>query len=168
MSGVRFLPQKFEGRHVLFALGAFFGVMFLVNGIFLYYAVGTFNGFETRDAYREGLNYNQRIASDEAQARTGWKPVSNYSVAEQKLIVEMRDEHGRGVAGLAITGEIRRPVTDAEDQKITLFEIAPARYAAPLKLSAGQWIFSARVSKPGTSGVTAFRFKHRLWVKEGS
>lgn len=168
MSELRLIPQKIEGRHVLFALLAFFGVMLIVNGIFLYYAVGTFNGFETRDAYSEGLNYNERIASQAAQARSGWKPEAHYAVKQQELIVEMRDERGRGVAGLAISGEIRRPVTDNEDQSVTLHEIAPARYAAPLKLTAGQWIFSAKISKPGSSGVTAFRFKRRLWVKEGS
>jgi nitrogen fixation protein FixH len=168
MSSIRIFPQKFSGRHALFALFSFFGVMFVVNGIFLYYAVGTFNGFETRDAYREGLNYNERIASGEAQALSGWKPLVNYAVEGQKLIIEIRDRRGRGVAGLAISGEIRRPVTDNQDQSITLHEIAPARYAAPLKLSAGQWIISAEVSKPGVPGTTAFRFKQRFWVKEGS
>ena len=168
MSGVRIFPEKIEGRHVLFALVVFFGVTFLVNGIFLYYAVGTFNGNETRDAYRKGVNYNERIASQEAQARMGWKPQAYYSVEGQKLIVEMRDVRGRGVAGLVISGEIRRPVTDNEDQSVTLNEIAPARYAVPLKLSAGQWIFSAQISKPGARGVTAFRFKQRFLVKEGS
>lgn len=166
MSSVRFFPQKFEGRHVLFALAAFFGVMLLANGIFLYYAVVTFNGLDTRDAYREGLNYNERIASDEEQALSGWKPLAHYDV-EGKLIVEMHDESGRGVAGLTISGEIRRPVTDVEDQRVSLQEIAPARYAVPLNLSAGQWIFAAEVSKAATPGVTAFRFKQRLWVKEG-
>ena len=168
MSAVRFIPERIEGRHVLFALLAFFGVMFIVNGIFLYYAVGTFNGFETRDAYRRGLTYNERIASETAQAASGWKPVVHFEVDGQKLIVEMRDKHGKGVAGLAISGEVRRPVNDKEDQRVTLHEIAPARYAAPLKLSAGQWIISARISKPGAPAKTVFRFKQRLWVKEGS
>lgn len=167
MSTSRFIPKKIEGRHVLMALSAFFGMMFIVNGILTYYAVGTFNGFETTDAYRKGLSYNDRIALDTAQALNGWQPVVRYEGEKQKLIVEMLDAHGRGVAGLAISGEIRRPVTDNEDRKITLHEIAPARYAAPLKLSAGQWIFSARISRPGAQDEAAFRFKQRLWVKEG-
>jgi len=164
---LRLIPARIEGRHVLFALFAFFGVMFLVNGIFLYYAVGTFNGFETTDAYRKGLHYNERIASDTAQTQKGWQPVVRYEGNKQELIVEMRDRRGRGVSGLAISGEIRRPVTDNEDRAVMLYEIAPARYAAPLKLNAGQWIFSARISRPGTPDVIASRFKKRLQVKEG-
>ena len=49
----RLFPERIEGRHVLLALLGFFGFMLLANGIFLYYAVGTFNGFETTDAYRK-------------------------------------------------------------------------------------------------------------------
>jgi nitrogen fixation protein FixH len=163
MSTVRFFPERIEGRHVLFALLAFFGVMLIVNGIFLYYAVGTFNGFETADAYRKGLTYNERIASDTAQAAKGWKPVARYEAEGQKLIVEIRDRQGKGISGLNISGEVRHPVTDNQDQTVTLREIAPARYSAPLKLPPGQWIFSAKISRPGEA---AFRIKQRLWVKE--
>ena len=163
MSAARFFPERIEGRHVLYALLGFFGVMFIVNGIFLYYAVGTFNGFETSDAYRKGLSYNKRIASDNAQISRGWKSVVQYMNDEQKLVVEIRDKQGNGVAGLAIKGELRHPVTDKDDQNLILQEIAPARYATPLKLPAGQWIFSAEITKRGEP---ALRFKKRLWVKE--
>ena len=163
MSAVRLFPERIEGRHVLFALFAFFGVMFIVNGIFLYFAVGTFNGFETRDAYRKGLTYNERIASDTAQAAKGWKPVLRYEGGEQKLVVEMRDRQGKGIAGLTISGLVRHPVTDKQDRNVLLNEVAPARYAVSLKLPAGQWIFSGQASRTGEA---AFRFKHRLWVKE--
>jgi nitrogen fixation protein FixH len=163
MNATRIFPERFEGRHVLYALFAFFGVMFIVNGIFLYYAVGTFNGFETSDAYRKGLSYNKRIASDKAQISRGWNPVVHYENEEQKLVVEVRDKQGNGVAGLAIKGELRHPVSDKDDQTLILQEVAPARYATPLKLPAGQWIFSAVVAKRGEP---LFRFKKRLWVKE--
>lgn len=163
MNVARIFPERFEGRHVLYALFAFFGVMFIVNGIFLYYAVGTFNGFETSDAYRKGLSYNKRIASDEAQTSRGWKPVVQYRNEEQKLVVEIRDKQGNGVAGLAIKGELRHPVTDKDDQTLILQEIAAGRYAIPLKLAAGQWIFSAKITKRGEP---EYRFKKRLWVKE--
>lgn len=166
MSAVRLIPERIEGRHVLFALVAFFGVMLIVNGIFLYFAVGTFNGFETRDAYRKGLSYNERIASSTAQAARGWKPVALYEAEGQRLIVEMRNRQGNGISGLAISGLVRHPVTDREDRTVSLHEIAPARYAAPLNLTAGQWIFTARITRPGAPGETAFRFKRRLWVKE--
>ncbi len=162
MSAARFFPARIEGRHVLFALFAFFGLMFIVNGIFLYYAVGTFNGFETRDAYRRGLTYNERIASEAAQTVRGWKPQVHYEAKAQTLNVHVHDKQGKGVTGLAISGLVRHPVTDKQDHEVKFHEIAPARYSAPLELPPGQWIFAGKATRPGG---TAFRFKQRLWVK---
>lgn len=166
MSAMRPFPRRLEGRHVLFGLLAFFGVMFAANGVFLYYAVGTFNGFETRDAYRRGLTYNTRIASDAKQAARGWRPVARYDSVKQSLVLDVRDKAKRGVAGLSIRGEIRRPVTDRQDRQVTLSEVAPGRYAASLKLEPGQWVVLARMSEAGSDGVS-YRLKQRLWVKKG-
>jgi nitrogen fixation protein FixH len=166
MSALRLIPERLEGRHVLIALLAFFGVMLLANGIFLFYALDTFNGFDTADAYRKGLNYNARITSQKAQAALGWQPVARYETDTGRLVVEVRDRRGRGVAGLFVSGEIRRPVTDRYDHAVALHETAAALYTARDKLGPGQWVFSGKISAPGKSGKTAFRFKRRLWVKE--
>jgi len=60
-----------EGRHVLMALIGFFGVMFLVNGIFVYFAVATFSGGDTSDPYRKGLHYNETLQAADRQAERG-------------------------------------------------------------------------------------------------
>lgn len=161
----RLIPERIEGRHVLLALLGFFGIMFLVNGVFLYYAVGTFNGFETREAYKTGLTYNARIASDSAQTARGWQPVARYESAGRQLVVEVRNAQGHLVAGLTVSGEIRRPVTDRQDRPVKLQEVAPGRYAVPVALNAGQWVFSAQMAEAGSSAI-AYRLKQRLWVKE--
>ncbi|GBE43208.1 MAG TPA: hypothetical protein ENH05_02945 [Rhizobiales bacterium] len=166
MSPVKFMPEKFEGRHVLFALIAFFGLMFLANGIFVYYALGTFNGNETTDAYRKGLNYNKRIAQDDAQTARGWKPAARYDAGAGRLVVEIQNRQGRNVAGLKISAEIRRPVNNTYDQSVSLAETQAARYIAPLDLAPGRWTLSAKVFGPGGEGKPAFRFRQRFWVKE--
>lgn len=168
MSMPRLFPERIEGRHVLLALLGFFGFMLLANGIFLYYAVGTFNGFETTDAYRKGLNYNQRIASDTAQAARGWQPsifYDNGSNGSTRLKVEVRDAQGHAIAGLAISGQVRRPVTDRNDQLVTFREIAPGVYGTPLALAPGQWVVIAEASEVGSDTPT-LRFKRRFSVKE--
>ena len=104
MTGARILPERLEGRHVLLGLVAFFGVMFAVNGVFLYYAVGTFNGFETLSAYQRGLEYNTRIASDAAQAQLGWKPDARYDAETKRRVIHVRDKGQRPIAGLGIRG----------------------------------------------------------------
>lgn len=164
MSRWRLFPERLEGRHILFGLLMFFGVMFAANGVFLYYAVGTFNGFETRDAYRRGLEYNMRIASDAEQSERGWRPSVRYDAAKKSLVLDIRDKARRGVAGLGIRGEIRRPATDRQDREVELTEVAPGRYETPLELEPGQWVFMAQLSEPGSADIS-YRLKQRLWVK---
>jgi len=160
------MPEKIEGRHALFALLSFFAVMFLANGIFVYYAIGTFNGIETTDAYRKGLNYNKRIALDAEQTARGWKQVARYDAASRQLVVEVKSRQGRNIAGLRITAEIRRPVNDSQDQLVPLLETKTARYTAPVDLAPGRWTVSVVVFAPGDTGKQAFRYRQRLWVKE--
>ena len=69
MSKRVWLANGIEGRHVLMGLIAFFGVMLLANGIFVYFAVATFSGGDTSNAYRKGLNYNDTLAAAELQTR---------------------------------------------------------------------------------------------------
>jgi nitrogen fixation protein FixH len=165
MTVPRFLPERIEGRHVLFGLLGFFGLMLLANGIFLFYAVGTFNGFDTRDAYKRGLNYNARIASEAAQAARGWQTETNYDAGTREMRIEVRNAQGREVAGLLFAGEARRPVTDKDDRKLAFQELAPGKYAARVKLETGQWVLIAEATRPGSSE-TLLNLKQRIWVKE--
>ena len=73
MSETVWFAKGIEGRHVLLGFIAFFGVIFLVNGIFVYYALGTFGGGDTSDPYRKGLHYNDTLAEAARQADQGWK-----------------------------------------------------------------------------------------------
>lgn len=167
MSGARLFPERIEGRHVFYGLVVFFGVMLIANGFFLYYALGTFNGFETTDAYRRGLNYNQRVAAEKAQNARGWQPAVRYDQQARRLVVEVRDRRGRGrgVAGLRIAGEIRRPATDSSDQMIVLQEFKPGFYATALDLAPGQWTLFAQLFEQGSDVEPAHRMKQRLWVE---
>ena len=61
-------PARITGRHVLFAMLAFFAVVIGVNATMITYAVGTFSGEEEADAYRKGLDYNQTLARRSAEA----------------------------------------------------------------------------------------------------
>src|SRR5688572_2876208 len=61
-----------RGGHVLAAFLAFFGVIFAVNGVFLYMALSTHTGLVAQEPYRKGLHYNDRIAAAERQQALGW------------------------------------------------------------------------------------------------
>lgn len=166
MSNGHWFPEKIEGRHALGGLLGFFGVMLIANGIFLYFALQTFNGFETTDAYRKGLNYNALIASDEMQAVRGWQPVLRYERKTRRLVIEVRDRQGQAVRGLTISSHIRRPVTDAADRTLVLMEVAPATYVASINLAPGKWTIAAQLFEKDNPGEPAHRLKQRLWVEQ--
>ncbi len=121
-----------KGRHVLIGFLAFFGVIFLANGIFLYYALTTFGGGETTDPYRKGLHYNETIAEAARSDERGWREQLIYTAGSRRLSLSVSDNQGLPVSGLHIDAHIGRPVTDREDTSIKFKEIAAGSYEAEL------------------------------------
>ena len=158
--------KEITGRHVLIGLLGFFGIMLFVNGIFVYIALSTFNGLENPNAYRDGLHYNQRIAAAERQAALGWS--HRLAVGEAgRLEVTIEDKAGKAVSGLAVNGDIRRPVGDGPAQPLAFDEVGSGTYAAKSAgLAPGNWIVSLDARRPrGGSEPTVYRIKERLWLK---
>lgn len=60
------------GRRILIGLSAFFLSVFAANGIMVFFALTTFDGVETDDAYRKGRAYNHVLEADAAQNALGW------------------------------------------------------------------------------------------------
>ena len=59
------LPSKRspKDKYILFAFLAFFGVIFVLDGIFVYTAISTQTGVIAEKAYEKGLNYNETLKS---------------------------------------------------------------------------------------------------------
>lgn len=161
------LVRRIEGRHVLFILMTFFGIMFAVNGAFVYFALSTFGGVDTDDAYRKGLAYNATIAEADAQAARGWKPQLAYDETSGTLTLKVADEAGRPIAGLDVEGKLSRPATDALDRPLGGFEEhAGGVYSGRIdNLDRGAWIADLVLK---SSDGNPFRLRERLWLKPKS
>lgn len=166
--------REITGKHVLWGLIAFFGVMFLANGAFVYFAVSSFTGLATENAYRKGLAYNERVAAAERQAASGWRARVDLAPGGDALSLALTDRSGLPVTGLRISAVLGRPATDRFDRALTLRERKPGRYATHLAnaLSPGQWILrieAARLppdaSAPDGGGKVVYRLKRRIWLK---
>ncbi len=157
-------PVTITGRHVLMGLIAFFGVMLIANGFFLYYALSTFSGFAAADAYRKGLNYNDTVAEDRRQTSRGWQATLDYDRGQGRLMLRVSDHAGRPVTGLRIEATLSRPATDREDRPLALTEVAPALYAVPIRLEAGQWVVAAEAFEGRLAHDPTYRLKERLWI----
>ncbi|MFZ1989234.1 MAG: FixH family protein [Alphaproteobacteria bacterium] len=154
---------RLTGRHVLMMLVAFFGIVFAVNGAFIYYALKTHPGDDVQDAYVAGVEYNRELAEKREQQKLGWQASLSVKADArngQFIEVAFADAKGEPLLGLKVNAMLRSPVVASLDR--------------PLKfVSAGLGIFRADVNEPRAAQWDliiearndtgeVFRLRHRL------
>ena len=157
-------PNELKGHHVLMAFVGFFGVILIVNGIFVYFALATFSGGDTSNPYRKGLDYNETLAAAERLAARGWQTEIGYDDQAGRLSVSVRDRTAAPVTGLSLAATLSRPVTDKEDRAVGLTEAEPGVYAANIRLAPGHWVIAVAPAAETDRSTPAYRLKHRLFV----
>lgn len=65
--------RPWTGRTILTALLITFGIVFAVNGVFVFFAVKTWPGFSENNAYEKGLRYNDVLNAARQQKELGWR-----------------------------------------------------------------------------------------------
>lgn len=166
MGGTAWFANEIRGRHVLIGMIAFFGVIFLANGIFLYYALTTFGGGEKGSPYRSGLRYNETIAEASRAAERGLQGRLSYDGTSGILSLVVRDKNGEPVAGLHFDADVGRPATDREDLSAKLREIGSGNYVAELILAPGQWVVQLQSQELSREAEPTYRLKQRVIVPE--
>ncbi|MEM7638697.1 MAG: FixH family protein [Pseudomonadota bacterium] len=138
---------RLKGWHVLVILMAFFGVMFTVNGIFLFHAITSFPGEDVKKSYVQGLNYNDTLAARAAQAELGWSAEAGWQ--DDQLIFRLRDDQGIALSNMSVIGEIRRHATRSEDRVLVFNASGAGEYVVPdTPLESGQWTLRIDVYDP--------------------
>ncbi len=126
------------GRRVGAMLIGFFLLVFAVNGVFVYVSLRSHPGTTTRDAYREGLEYNRVLESAERQQALGWRAQVLEGDGTLRLI--LKDAAGAAVAGLSGQAQVGRPASDSEDRTLDIVETAPGIYGTEgPPLGRGRW-----------------------------
>ena len=146
-------PDKpLKGWHVLLIMLGFFGVMFAVNGVFLYHAITSFPGEDVKKSYVQGLNYNQTLAARAAQAELGWR--AEAGLQGNAIVFRLQDAEARPLSDYTVIGEVRRLASQDADQ-VLVFQAAPGGeyVAAADTLSAGQWRLRVSVLEAGGDAV---------------
>lgn len=112
-----------------------------VNVVLIAYAIGTFPGLRTENAYGKGLKYNETLAAVEAQERLGWRsditltPLTSDAGARRVVVsAVLLDREGRPLTGLAARALITRPTVKGHDIGTPLVEQADGRYGAEVTL----------------------------------
>jgi nitrogen fixation protein FixH len=158
-------PGGLTGRHVLFAFLGFFGVIFAVNGYFLYSALSTYTGTVANEPYRKGLAYNSRIAADERQSELKWTDTIEL-VSDGTVSMTIAGPDNRKLDGLVVSGVLSRPATSGFDHALKFTEVEPGRYSAKAgKIDGGNWLAVIEVRMAATDKDPTYRTRRRLWLK---
>lgn len=165
--GPRTESSGLTGRHVLWSLIAFFGLIFAVNGYFLYAAISTYSGVVANEPYRKGLEYNQRIAADARQHELGWTESLDIAATRDNLMLDLKDKNGLPVVGLkSVRAAVGRPSTNKQDVIVDLDETAPGHYTATIpKLGDGEWLLSVNATPPANAAIDVYRLRKRIGLK---
>lgn len=158
-------PKPLTGKRVLVYILAFFGVIFAANGVFLYYALGTFPGVAVESSYKAGQAYNEDIAAAKAQAALGWDVATHVTRASDgtaEITVTALDKNGRAISGLAFSANLQRPATETLDKAVALKEAGAGTYVGNVSdLEAGNWTLTLE----GNSGAErVFRSQNRVYL----
>jgi len=155
-----------RGGHVLAAMLAFFAVIVVADATLIYKALVTFGGLDNANAYRDGLAYNRRIASERAQARLGWRDAIEARDLPRRLTISLSEASGAALPGKRVIAEIGRPATTRFDQRLDLPEIAPGRYVATLPVvESGTWVLTLSVyDTAANEGEPRYQSRRRLWL----
>jgi nitrogen fixation protein FixH len=141
------MQQRSHGWWYPWAFVAGMLVVIAVNAVMITFAVRTFPGLETADAYRKGLDYNQTIAAADAQERQGWHadlrvatPERNDDSRRTELLVRFTDRDGNPLSGLDVETFLIRPTHQGIDRSTRLEERGGGMYQGVIEIPLpGQW-----------------------------
>ena len=134
--------RELTGRHVLFCLLGFFGVVFAVNAVMMKAATSTFGGVETSSSYKAGLMFEREISKAGQQDDLHWQvdgKIARDKSGEAVLDISARDAKGLPLAGITAQARLAHPVDERLDHVIALDRSNAGRFHGAALAQAGQW-----------------------------
>ncbi|WP_341197293.1 FixH family protein [Hyphomonas chukchiensis] len=136
-------PSKvMKGHHVLFWMMGFFGLMLVVNGVFLWAAITSFPGEDVHHSYLQGIHFNDKLSAQAHQEKMGWRSEVGLLTSDDGdvLVCRILGPDGNPLPTGPVTAEIRRAATQNSDIVLTLAPVGGGEYRASLPLLAeGAW-----------------------------
>ncbi|MEH6695236.1 MAG: FixH family protein [Hyphomonas sp.] len=157
-----------KGHHVLFWLMGFFGLMFVVNGVFLWAALTSFPGEDVHHSYLQGIHFNDRLSAQEYQEKMGWRGEIGLLANDDGdvLVCRILGADGSALPAGPVTAEIRRAATQNSDIILILEPVGAGEYRAALPvLSEGAWHVAVTTDINDGEGSAPFRAMKSIMVQ---
>ncbi|MBX3156626.1 MAG: FixH family protein [Deltaproteobacteria bacterium] len=157
--------REWTGFRVLMCLLGFFGVIMVANAALVHYALSTFGGVETENAYAAGLRYQADIEAASRQAALGWQvttEVGSEAGGARELRLTALDAKGHPLRRLDVQAVLRHPIDSRLDHPLSFTEASLGVYVADADAAPGQWELDISLLQDGD---VRFRSKNRLILK---
>ena len=136
-------PQReLTGGKVLLWLVAFFGVVFVVNGVLVQAAISTFGGVETLSSYKAGLQFEQEVGLVQRQDALHWQvngTLKRDGAGVAVLDLTARDAQGAPLAGLTADARLAHPADDRLDHVLQVRPVSDGVFHGAAAAQPGQW-----------------------------
>ncbi len=153
--------RPFTGKHMLAIMVSFFAVIIGVNLLMAYFANATWSGLVVANGYVASQSFDEDLAKSRAQAALGWTITLEHQ--PDRVSITIRDKAGMPIDGLAVTADLERTVTDAQDQKLTMQGEGNGVYAAAATVTPGVW--ELEFDAKGSGAVDNYRKIIRFFAK---
>ncbi len=141
------MRDGFTGRHMLFAMTAFFGVVISVNLGLAYFARSSWTGLVVENSYVASQEFNAKMARTRAQDALGWR--STLRIVDDVVRFDLRDAGGAEIPLASVDATFRRPVDDREDHTVSLAFDPGAGFTARHHLADGVWLVELDAAAAG-------------------
>ncbi len=132
----------------LFVLG--FAIVIAVNGIMIWFAVGSFSGLYTPQPRDRGLHYNDVVAAQQARDTLGWRIAPLWRSESDRLELTLTDRTGAPLVGARVTVELVRPAEKRPPLAVALVAVEGGRHTGHVDLPArGNWDLDIVVERDG-------------------
>ena len=148
--------QDSYGKRVLLYFVMFFGVIIVVNAVFIYSALNSFTGVVTENPYEKGLAYNETLAKAKEQPKMNDRVSYNNGILQWNLV----DNENIAIDTATVTASLVRPVQDGYDFDTTLKNAGNGEYKATLDLPLkGLWQAHLKATWNNTQYQTTYEFQ---------
>ncbi len=131
-----------------------------VNGVLVYFALGTWSGLVVEKPYERGIGYNRVLEAAAQQEALGWHFAIALEAGDEstKIVIQATDRDGRPLSGLNMRATVERPVERETHAAIELAEQGSGRYVAVFdRLRAGQWQTRVTATRGTEIAAAAYR-----------
>ncbi|MBV8394320.1 MAG: FixH family protein [Alphaproteobacteria bacterium] len=155
-----FVPGRMRYVPWLFVAG--FAVVIAVNGIMVWFAVGSFSGLYADHARERGVHYNTIVAEQRERDAVGWLVDASWRADQGKLQLALRRADGTALGGAAVSAELVRPAEKRAPLAVAFSDIGEGRFVAAVALPAhGNWDLDLEITADGHR----FGYTRRMFLK---